>query len=1056
MSFPDYEQRTDDHKSLLILVKAINGSKSSAQLSAKVFNKLYEKIANLDELCIEDAQGMGCQRLIRLRFKRNEYENENNDWGDFQCHRKLLGLIAIGKYNGDIRELQEIYNHYQTVVEKYSSTLYDSRCILFNIKPASDEQPQNACSLETNGDTAVKSSASTNSSSASPCFNQSNDVDSQSGDERVTNNYSRTLCNEKDHPLANDITNSCLENKLQKNLPQCLIYNCVNNDIDINLFVDKLEKDVRDLISSLFWVLESKRLDRSYEKQDKIPLLMAPFETKALVGLDMDSKVFRKKCLGRMRKYMGDLSLLAGLPSEALINYGNSIDILRSANDWLWLASALEGQCVASLSLLFPQTSRRKSSLQRNSSLPPSKFRQLQEEAQNPNKSRNVGRKFILPNARSSRSLPNGDPIVAKALGKFLLSSVNEVYEKYKEACCHYAKYRNASVIELECSFKAARMLTFHEKYLYASEFIQNSVFICFNQSHDEQIKRLSVIAELYSDIGYHRKAAFYKRFAALKAVSINVNQPNWEQCYNLLLPSLEGYQLTLDPIEYDRRIKEHNFGWTGIHLQLLQELVTTAKRMNCEQISMRHLSFLLHSLFEFLTPNQRRDFAKQLETLSTNCGEGAPVPLTLENGIIIPSVNLTKFPLVTSFKVQNLSPQTRPIKLKAKHRESVSSSPFIFTPLQFSRPSSARRKSLNSPTSKTLDFKWAEGENCQVLLQVYNYLPIELHVSHMSLMTDGIAFETYPTSLTLPPESGPFPVQLTGTPRASGKLDILGYTTHVLGVKNNCKLKDLTNAKKMKFPHIYTIEVVPHLPLLEIACNQLLKANHNLKSLNSDSLAIASSVNISLFAGESKTFAVTVTNKSVNNELIEILSISLQTKLTKEAEKALINWDEEVIQNNLPLPPNESFNFEITVHGVSDFVHKIQKRKLSSSQLRPRKSSGTSTPMQHSNYSSPLHHAKRNQQNLLGTALANFISDLQNGSNSSSSTKSKQVVSEQAIVSSLDEFMAKNIEVILNIEYSGGSGLAAGYCRKCALVVNIEVLPSILITQWDVLPAEM
>ncbi|RWS24985.1 trafficking protein particle complex subunit 9-like protein [Leptotrombidium deliense] len=699
---------------------------------------------------------------------------------------------------------------------------------------------------------------------------------------------------------------------------------------------------------------------------------------------------------------------------------------------------------------------KRRSSLQRNSSLPASKFRKMQEEASNvESKTRSFNRKFLLAGAGSSRSLPNGDPIVAKAMGKFLLNSITEVYERYKEACCHYAKYRNASVVELECSFKASRLLTFHEKYLYASEFIQNAVFISFNQSPDEQIKRLCIISDLYSDIGYNRKSAFYQRFAALKAVAINVQNPNWKQCYHLLLPSLDGYNLTLDPVEYDKRVKQREFGWTGIHLQLLQELVTTAKRMSAEQVAIRHLSFLLHALFEFLTPNQRKDFAKQLETLSQNCGEGAPVPLTLSTGIIIPSVNLTKFPCVTSFKVQNLSPRLNPVQLKSKHRESISSpaSPFIFTPLQLSRPSSARRKSATI-TAQPLNFKWIEGEVGRVLLKVHNYLPIDLSVSHMSLMTDGIAFETNPTSQTLPADSGTVTVELTGIPRSNGKLDILGYTTHVLGVKNNCKLKDLTNAKKMKFPHMYTIDVVPPLPFIDIVCSDL-ETSNNSTTVSSDSLPVVSTFKLSLFAGELKTYTLSICNKSTNNEMVEIMSVSVQSKLPKNVECEVISWDDEALQCNLPLATDSSFNFKLTINGVSNFVRAAnhqQQRKVSTSSAKFRASSGTASPL-HSNYSSPAH-KKSNNPNLLGAAFANFISDLQNGANLSNAVKRKHA-SEPSIIESLDEYPVKSVELMVNIEYSGGAGLTAGYCRKCALMFDIEILPSLIITQWDVLPAE-
>jgi len=46
-------------------------------------------------------------------------------------------------------------------------------------------------------------------------------------------------------------------------------------------------------------------------------------------------------------------------------------------------------------------------------------------------------------------------------------------------------------------------------------------------------------------------------------------------------------------------------------------------------------------------------------------------------------------------------------------------------------------------------------------------------------------------------------------------------------------------------------------------------------------------------------------------------------------------------------------------------------------------------------------------------------------------------------------------MEANLEFEYTGGGGMAAGYCRKCAIALSIEISPSVLITRWDVLAAE-
>lgn len=82
-------------------------------------------------------------------------------------------------------------------------------------------------------------------------------------------------------------------------------------DESADSFVE-LETQLTEFINSLFWVLESKRLERSREKIERVSLLLAPFEKKDFVGLDMDSRNSKKRCTGRMTKHLGDFCLQAG------------------------------------------------------------------------------------------------------------------------------------------------------------------------------------------------------------------------------------------------------------------------------------------------------------------------------------------------------------------------------------------------------------------------------------------------------------------------------------------------------------------------------------------------------------------------------------------------------------------------------------------------------------------------------------------------------------------------------------------------------------------------
>jgi hypothetical protein len=46
----------------------------------------------------------------------------------------------------------------------------------------------------------------------------------------------------------------------------------------------------QEFLTSLFFVLEGKRLDRTFERSDRLTLLCAPFEKKDFVGVDTETK----------------------------------------------------------------------------------------------------------------------------------------------------------------------------------------------------------------------------------------------------------------------------------------------------------------------------------------------------------------------------------------------------------------------------------------------------------------------------------------------------------------------------------------------------------------------------------------------------------------------------------------------------------------------------------------------------------------------------------------------------------------------------------------------
>ncbi|VEN36655.1 unnamed protein product, partial [Callosobruchus maculatus] len=284
----------------------------------------------------------------------------------------------------------------------------------------------------------------------------------------------------------------------------------------------------------------------------------------------MESRNNKKRCTGRMTKHLGDLCIQSGLIAESLAYYTQAAETLKSVNDWLWLGAAYEGLSAASALVLYPDM-QRNVPLHRNAS--------LQEGS--PRKSSSASQSATLT---SRKIMPN-------------TLTAEDILKRYREAIIHYSKYQNAGIIETEACFKAARIAVEQSHALQAASFLQNVVYINLTLSEQERIQRFETLADLYTQIGFARKAAFCLRLAATRYVSPQNPAPNWARCYALMLQSLPGHHLTLDPVE----MRAANQGWPALQIQLLQELVLAARRTGHSALATRHMTFLLQTMWTHL-----------------------------------------------------------------------------------------------------------------------------------------------------------------------------------------------------------------------------------------------------------------------------------------------------------------------------------------------------------------------------------------------------------------------------------------------------------------------
>ncbi|XP_039587431.1 trafficking protein particle complex subunit 9 isoform X2 [Passer montanus] len=889
MSVPDYMQCAEDHQTLLVVVQPVG------IVPEESFFRIYKRISAVSQVNVRDSQ-----RVLYIRY-RHHYPPENNEWGDFQTHRKVVGLITITECSS-AKEWPQTFEKFHLQKEMYGSTLYDSRLFVFGLQGEIAEQPRTDVAFYPSYD-------------------------------------------------------------------EC----------------ETVEKRIEDFIESLFIVLESKRLDRATDKSgDKIPLLCVPFEKKDFVGLDTDSRHYKKRCQGRMRKHVGDLCLQAGMLQDSLVHYHMAVELLRSVNDFLWLGAALEGLCSASVIYHYPGGTGGKVGSRR---------------AQGGSLSAEAGNRH-RPGALTSNGI-NADTSAEIGRAKNCLSP-EDIIEKYKEAISYYGKYKNAGVIELEACVKAVRVLAMQKRSMEASEFLQNAVYINLRQlSEEEKIQRYSILSELYERIGFHRKSAFFKRIAAMQCAAPSIPEPGWRACYKLLLETLPGYSLSLDPQDFS---KGTHRGWAAVQMRLLHELVYASRRMGNPALCVRHLSFLLQTMLDFLSDQEKKDVTQSLESYTAKC-PGTMEVITLPDGLKLPPVPFTKLPIVKSVKLLNLPTSLRPHKMKSLLGQNVSTkSPFIYSPII--------AHSRGEERNKKIDFQWVQGDVCEVQLMVYNPMPFELRVENMGLLTTGVEFESLPAALSLPAESGLYPVTLVGVPQTTGQITVNGYHTSVFGVFSDCLLDNLPGVKT----NGCTVEVIPALPRLQISTS-LPRSAHTLQPSSGDE--ISTNVSVQLFNGESQQLIIKLEN--IGTEPLEKLEVTAKTVNTKEKLYGdFLSWNLEDTLCQFPLKPGKIATFVVNIKVKLDFS--CQENLLQD--LSDDGISVSGLPL-----SSPFRQVvkPRVETKPLNPQESSKVGDFSH---------------------------VKTLEAILNFKYSGGPGHAEGYYRNLALGLHVEVEPSVFFTRISTLPA--
>ncbi len=57
----------------------------------------------------------------------------------------------------------------------------------------------------------------------------------------------------------------------------------------------------------------------------------------------LSQELLKKRRYGRLQKVLGDYSLLAGSPGDAMDHYQTAVDLGRASSDFIWAGASLEG-----------------------------------------------------------------------------------------------------------------------------------------------------------------------------------------------------------------------------------------------------------------------------------------------------------------------------------------------------------------------------------------------------------------------------------------------------------------------------------------------------------------------------------------------------------------------------------------------------------------------------------------------------------------------------------------------------------------------------------------